>query len=309
MQRNPAVEFYRVGAMFGIVILHAIVQGGYLRSRGLDNVLLSCVTAFVFISGYFGIRFSVRKIMRLVALGCYCSFIAAVIGGGTCCVRDGLLLDIIRHHWFLWAYLVLMCFAPMLNLAFEGDLKEVCLRVAPALAVVFGWSYFAMIPVVKNYCPTVKGFGPLTPLTLIGIYLAARLGRKMLTMVYLRSCVFLWLAILSLPITWIGFGHYNSLASLVLAGALFCLVERLKVSDCVGKVLAFIVPSLFPIYLLHCNAVGYEYLNILNRFFIEDCHIWLYASYILTATVAFIACFMIDLPRRFVLFMIERSRR
>ena len=43
MNRNPAVELYRVGAMFGIVLLHTIVQGGYLRSRGLDNVLLSCV--------------------------------------------------------------------------------------------------------------------------------------------------------------------------------------------------------------------------------------------------------------------------
>lgn len=309
MNRNPAVELYRVGAMFGIVLLHTIVQGGYLRSRGLDNVLLSCVTAFVFISGYFGIRFSVRKIIRLIALGCYCSFIAAVIGGGMCCVWDGLFLDIIRYHWFLWAYLVLMCFAPMLNLAFEGELKEVLPRVVPVILIVFGWSYLTMIPGLKRYCPTVQGFGSLTPLTLIGIYLAARLSHKVLASVHLGSRVFAGLVILSLPIAWIGFGHYNSVASLVLAGASFYLVERLPVSERIGNLLILAVPSLFPIYLLHCNAVGYEYLKLLNRFFIEDCHIWLYASYVMTAIVVFTACFMIDLPRRFVLYMIDRSRK
>lgn len=309
MNRNPAVELYRVGAMFGIVLLHTIVQGGYLRSRGLDNVLLSCVTAFVFISGYFGIRFSVRKIIRLIALGCYCSFIAAVIGGGMCCLRDGLLLDIIKYHWFLWAYLVLMCFAPILNLAFDGELKEVLPRVAPILVVVFGWSYLAMIPVLKRYFPTVQGFGPLTPLTLIGIYLAARLSRKVFASMHLGSRVFAGLVILALPITWIGFGHYNSVASLVLAGAMFYLVEKLPVSERIGDMLAVVVPSLFPIYLLHCNAVGYEYLKSLNRFFIEDCHIWLYASYVMTAAVVFTVCFMIDLPRRFVLYMIDKRRK
>lgn len=309
MNRNPAVELYRVGAMFGIVLLHTIVQGGYLRSRGLDNVLLSCVTAFVFISGYFGIRFSVRKIIRLVALECYCSFIAAVIGGGMCCVRDGLWLEIIRYHWFLWSYLVLMGFAPMLNLAFEGELKEVLPRVVPVILIVFGWSYLAMFPGLKKFCPTVQGFGPLTPLTLIGIYLAARLSRKVLASVHLGSRVFVGLVILSLPITWIGFGHYNSVASFVLAGAIFYLVEKLSVSERIGNILALAVPSLFPIYLLHCNGVGYEYLKSLNRFFIEDCHIWLYASYVMTAVVVFTTCFMIDLPRRFVLYMIDRSRK
>jgi hypothetical protein len=166
-----------------------------------------------------------------------------------------------------------------------------------------------MIPALKRYLPTVQGFGSLTPLTLIGIYLAARLSRKVLASVHLGSRVFAGLVILSLPITWIGLGHYNSVASLVLAGALFYLVERLPVSERIGNMLALVVPSLFPIYLLHCNAVGYECLKLLNRFFIEDCHIWLYVSYILTAAVTFIGCFMIDLPRRFVLYMIDRSRK
>ena len=202
-----------------------------------------------------------------------------------------------------------MGFAPMLNLAFEGELKDVLPRVVPVILIVFGWSYLAMFPGLKKFCPTVQGFGPLTPLTLIGIYLAARLSRKVLASVHLGSRVFVGLIILSLPTTWIGFGHYNSVASFVLAGAMFYLVEKLPVSERIGNILALAVPSLFPIYLLHCNGVGYEYLKSLNRFFIEDCHIWLYASYVMTAVVVFTTCFMIDLPRRFVLYMIDRSRK
>ena len=304
MRRNPAIELYRIAAMLGIVVLHTIVQGGYLRGRGLDNVLLSCVTAFVFISGYFGIRFSVQKVVRLVALGCYCACVASLIGG-----VPMMLIDIIKYHWFLWAYLVLMCFSPILNCACDGDLKEVIARVAPVLLVVFGWSYLAMIPVLKEYCPTVQGFGALTPLTLIGIYLAARLSRRVLTSFRVGTWVFVAMGIGSLPLTWIGFGHYNSIASLALAGSVFCLVERISLPPRIGKSLALVVPSLFPIYLLHCNAVGYGYLKILNRFFIEDCHFWLYVSYLLTASTVFVACLLLDLPRRLVVSLVERRRK
>ena len=54
--RDGAVELYRVALMYGICLLHTVNFGGY-QKWWLANVLYTCVVGFVFISGWFGIRF------------------------------------------------------------------------------------------------------------------------------------------------------------------------------------------------------------------------------------------------------------
>ena len=72
-QRNMSLELMRLCMVFGIVLLHVITQSGYLEvggpfTRKFINLLYPCVAGFVFLSGYFGIRFSWGKVMRLVGL-------------------------------------------------------------------------------------------------------------------------------------------------------------------------------------------------------------------------------------------------
>lgn len=62
--RNPAIELFRILAMFGICMIHVSGQGPY-RSVWPTNLCCAAVPAFIFISGYFGVRFSVSKLLRL----------------------------------------------------------------------------------------------------------------------------------------------------------------------------------------------------------------------------------------------------
>lgn len=76
--RDGSVECYRVFLMFGICLLHVLFFGHFDRPF-VHNVLKFCVVGFVFISGYYGIRFSWKKIVRLYGVGIYCAAVAAVI--------------------------------------------------------------------------------------------------------------------------------------------------------------------------------------------------------------------------------------
>ena len=82
--RDGAVELYRVALMYGICLLHTVNFGGY-QKWWLANVLYTCVVGFVFISGWFGIRFSWMKLAKLYGIGCYCAVISnifAIFRGG-----------------------------------------------------------------------------------------------------------------------------------------------------------------------------------------------------------------------------------
>ena len=62
--REASIELLRVLLMFGICFLHS-VSAGPLNRAWVANVFMPCVGGFAFISGWFGIRFSARKIMLL----------------------------------------------------------------------------------------------------------------------------------------------------------------------------------------------------------------------------------------------------
>lgn len=83
-QREANIEVYRVALMFGICLLHTIGYGGN-TTPWMQNVLLSCVVGFVFISGWFGVKFSWWKLVKLYGIGLYCAMvfgILSVIGVG-----------------------------------------------------------------------------------------------------------------------------------------------------------------------------------------------------------------------------------
>ena len=70
MKRNASIEFYRCLCMAGVVLLHALTQGGYAEGhRGLDNLMVPSVVGFVFISGYFGIKFKFISVLKLLGIG------------------------------------------------------------------------------------------------------------------------------------------------------------------------------------------------------------------------------------------------
>lgn len=301
--------------MFGVVLLHALTQGGYADAhRGLDNLMTPSVVGFVFISGYFGIKCRVKGVMKLLGVGLYSWLVLALLN-----LDFTSSFGIGGFWWFLWMYLALMAMAPLVEAIFAGNCQDaVVAKVAPFVAVVYFWSYAATkIPVLKTVVPSVDGFSPFGVLTFFAVYLVARVSRM-----YEERIKTWWLVVaaaVSGAMCWIGFYHYNSPFALVFAGSMFYLVKRAetcrwrerigrveRVEACRGSWLLAISPSMFSVYLLHTNAYGFEMLRK-----VEDCLVaggWnYYAMAFIVAIGIFGLCVLLDMPRRVIGWMVARK--
>ena len=177
MERNRALDVYRCLLMFGICLLHSISQAGY-NVPWANNMLSWCVPGFMFISGWFGIKFSLIKVIKLFGISLYCAVAFVVFDalfsdstGGNCLVR---VYDIAKGQWFLNAYVIVMCFAPMVNLAIDRmTVKE----LYPLVLVAFGWSFATTLPIWR-YVPSSPGLTAYSFLTLLGVDVVARFVRR-----------------------------------------------------------------------------------------------------------------------------------
>lgn len=253
--RDVTIELFRLCMMFGIVLLHVITQDGYLSkcgfvSRHFINVLSPCVEGFVFISGYFSIKVTLSKIIRLISL---MVFYAAALGW---MYGFDAVINRIIHDWFLYGYIVLMLFSPIINCAVEVLSWR---SVSGLLFAVYVWSYLCVIPIIKDYVPCPIGFAPLSFFTMFGIYTAARLYRKheIETLILRKKLFSVVIALLACVFVFFGFHHHNSLASLALICIAFAFVRRVHIPDAFRKVIFIIAPTTFGIYLIHSSPFGH----------------------------------------------------
>ncbi len=299
MKRNAAIEVFRLGMMFGIVLLHVITKTGHCH-RGLDNLLSPCVLGFVFISGYFGIRFSWTKIVRLFALALSCSSFMYVTGWlcGQYEFSLSQCLNEVRGYWFLYAYIALMMLSPLINAAVDGlknDRQAMFGAFVPVVVLIYGWSYASGLPIVGGWIPKVVGFGSLSLMSLVGAYLTARVVR--IGGIAFRKSMWGSLLALSGVFVFAGFYHHNSPFALVFAMSLFMLVKEVGINSKLSAVVLFLAPSSLSVYLLHCTSFGMVLLSSAMKRFVE----WginVYLSYFIIALVAFVACLTIDVARR-----------
>lgn len=125
MKRNPSIELYRVGLMFGICLLH-LISFGSVRCAFVSNILASCVVGFVFISGWFRVKFSWMKLARLYGIGLYAALVFGLISWalGDVNTAGGVLLlgwhKLTHGFWFLHAYAVMMMLSPAINALIDG---------------------------------------------------------------------------------------------------------------------------------------------------------------------------------------------
>lgn len=172
--RNSNIEFLRVLMMFGICACHVIGQLGYLPGIRWDKIFGCGVVGFVFISGYFGIRFRPSKFISLFGVVLICdtvvSFCSQIYG---CEATYGrvFLHNLHSEWWFAWAYLILMLFAPLIEIAVE---KIAVSALLPLLFLTFVWQFSLAVPCVRDAMPFAAGLQVLSFLSLIGIYFFAR---------------------------------------------------------------------------------------------------------------------------------------
>lgn len=298
--RNASIDFFRCLLMFGIVVQHVVGQSAYIR-HGADFLTNWCVCGFVFVSGYFGIKFKPSKFLSLIALGAFCAIVSNMVYGKGFFVA----LKAIRYYWYLWAYLFLMLFAPMINAAFEKlDRKGIVAIVLPILFLIYGWSFASGVPVIRDWMPICKYLGGGNGVSLVGLYVFTLAYKELELRKFCtrRNCL------IALPICAVlmlaGLWSFVWIPSFVVTCFAFEFVKKLKLPAWLAKTSIFLAPSMFSVYLLHiCNCTHLMWTFEVYCF--DTLKMPLYAMFAVTAIVTFIASLAVDLVRRFALFPVR----
>lgn len=249
--RNSSHELLRILAMYMIVFIHAnmylfrFVEGGigtFLNGmvNGICNIGVTC---FILISGYYGVKFSVRKFVKMECMMITYSLLETVL---LLCflpeqVQGAALLEqlvksflpfISRKYWFYSAYLCLFFLSGYLQKFIDGLDREAFRKLLLLLLLLFSvlptLFYFEQVP------DNGKGLVQMIMVYMIGRYIRlyrnTKLPRK-------AGIVFVLLWIVNgisheIPIQIGGIYHHlckdNSITNLMMAIILFYAFKEWK---------------------------------------------------------------------------------
>lgn len=186
-KRNTNIEILRFVLMCFIFFWHVLVHGYNLKMLGAESyqyggnfwltgllltLFVPATYCFVFISGYYGIRF---KVSRLINLLLWCMIVSVsvkcydIYQGGSSNVVDFLesMLPITSDKWwFMTDYVMLYILSPILNPGFDCLSKKSKVYL---LALLFIFSVIGIVVLYQNQGSNLVG--------LIMVYLLARLLR------------------------------------------------------------------------------------------------------------------------------------
>lgn len=245
-RRNASIELLRIIFMFGICLIHASSNSVFPK-----NIAQPSVVGFIFISGYFGVRFRLSKIIGLYVLAISYCVLSRFAAGDFEFESVVYAWGAPWHYWFLHAYAILMTITPMLEKAFEGGgLKE----AIPYVSVIFLWGYSLLFPSLKDIIPNPEGLTVTSFMMMLGVYLAARIIRMYKIAQRIPFSVAVGCSI-GLMIV-IAFSRFYLCANLCIVSFIFVLMlfstfEKIKLSSVVQKVVLAISPSMFGVYILH----------------------------------------------------------
>lgn len=311
-KRNDSIEVFRALLMFGICFLHAVSQGDFY-CHALVRILCPAVCGFVFISGWFGVRFSIGKILRLYAMGAYAALVASLVPqfqAGAFAPYEYLLtaLDLWREYWFLHGYVVLMCFAPAVNYVVDkAEKKEAVYILAPVMGFSFVWSWGASAPFAGRFFPVTEGLGAYSGFSLLAVYTLARICRRHCPQPPLKAVIGCF-AVSFAGVLLTGGMYHSPFAALLAASVFYFFLRMGSIPKSIVRMIDVLAPSLFSIYLLHSHvSIGFALMKALENCLVGYMPVVL--AYFATALIVFTGCFLLDLPRRAIAWSIDRYFR
>ena len=291
--RNSSIDLYRCVLMMGIVAQHVVSQSAYVR-HGVDFLTNWCVCGFVFVSGYFGIKFRPSKVISLIALGIFCSVVSNMAHGCSFLLA----LNAVRWYWYLWAYVFLMLMAPSINTAFEkADKRTIITFILPIAVLCWGWNFLSGLPVVRDFAPVCKYIGSMNGPSLVCLYVFVLAYRKLEFSRYCTMRNGLKAVPICLVLMLLGFWSYAWIPAFVMTCFSFEFFKRLNLPAWIGKLCTFVAPSMFSVYLLHicnCRHLMWRF----EEYCVQSLNMPIGMMFILTSIVTFSSCLMIDLMRR-----------
>lgn len=184
-ERNSSFELLRLLCIFGIIIMHTFAgidtsaSSLNMAMHVLSNSLFNTgVTCFILISGYFGIKFDLKKLIRLDMMIIFFTVAGTIILGdfGIKALIKSCIPVISRQYWFITCYFALCILAPYLNQIPERLSQEHFRNLILILLLVF-----SVIPTFTTYDimqDAGKGLVDFVMIYLIGRYLALYYKKK-----------------------------------------------------------------------------------------------------------------------------------
>lgn len=161
--RNSGVELLRIVLIIAIIAIHIVGHGGaldklttndfnYYTAYMIESLFISAVNCFIIVSGYFGLKFSLRKILKIemmvlfYSVGIYLIF--CLFGFEKISlieiIKASMPVSLIRW-WFITVYILLYLLSPFLNILIEKlDRRQHRIFI---LIMMF---FFSVIPTLTN---------------------------------------------------------------------------------------------------------------------------------------------------------------
>ena len=282
--RNMSVETFRCLAMFLIVLGHTLsfwCLGQGLRFdempywwHAIVGMIIWHVDGFIAISGWYGIRFSFRKFIRLLAIIAFYAILDEVCKYIFKGENISFSWTYNRGGWFACSYLVLMLCSPILNAAVES----IGTRSRKSLFLYWAMMAFAFSAswMPKHFFTGINaiGFGHQTFLMMAFVYLTARCARycfiRPVPLKRLLSVVFLYVLLMLAFSGLIGtlphgyklygllIGNHAPTVYCVALALLLIFVWHVKTPVWMQRVVRFLSPSMFGVYLFHSTIIRWN---------------------------------------------------
>lgn len=312
-ERDSSFELMRIISQYMIVLGHILGVVVYPRTNepfytGVMWLLHTAVPIFIMISGYFGIRASVKGVVNLlkfvVVLYIPLLIIQFIVRGGVE-IKDiaSILFPISRTNtWFIRTYLWLYLLSPMINLAIKNSTIEK--RIL----------YIGILFLISNYSGIVGDDVTLLQgkniITFTFYYMVGNLlseSRNKWIEFDAKGLLFFWLLINILIIggyTFVGadgmrkevfefvFTRYNSPMLWLNAVLSFILLAHIKIqSSFINK----IAKSCLAIYILHCSYVSWSVVKPACIYLLDSFQsiFVIFAAVVLLALLVTILCIVI----------------
>jgi len=273
---NVGVDCLRCFLMYLIVVHHVSlysVLGEYRFVALVFLISMMAVDGFIGISGWYGVRFGWRKVLSIGGQIIYYAILNSLLSivlynlGYLKCRHIG-----IGNAWYGICYLALIFMAPLINAGIDGLAK------AEKKWWMFGLLFIPLIVDYFSRCIglgfAVGGFGSHTFITFFYVYLFVRLyrvlkwniRREFLLLAFVGYVgLFLVLHLMggakTLMDTVTPWGWYNCPLVILSSFLILGLFININVPRWASRICAFLVPSVFSIYLLHdVSSVGKEFL-------------------------------------------------
>lgn len=331
--RNMGIDLLRALAMFFVICQHILGQGGVVANAAMGTgkyyflsllqILVYCsVDLFGLTTGYLMCQKSFRlsrlskiwltTVFWSVAVSCV--FFVFIPGSRTLSEAISMFLPILRgRYWFFTAYFVTILVSPILNHVIRTLSHRHFKLLLAALFLIFGIIPVGSLGNDVLRISTGHHFAWMIVLYLIGGYLRTyNISRPKKTSWLLYYFLFALVhLIFKFAVGLIGFSNYGELLltypSPLVVGEAVCLFQffkelgaSLQADSLSGKLIRFIAPGVYSVYIIHVHPKIFWNETILSAFRVWDSWsaVQVFAALIITALSVFSICILLDAVRQ-----------